>query len=60
MDGEVDDYEQIKYHFARYCWPRRDDRTPSDRCTWGELFRDKYGESLNAYAQRVRNDADSL
>lgn len=48
------DLDRLKHCAARWCWPRRDDRTPSGSATWAQWFRERYGESLFEYRERVK------
>jgi hypothetical protein len=39
-----------RYHFARFCWVRRDKIAPKSNITWGQLFERNEGVSLHQYA----------
>lgn len=48
--------EQMKYGFARYVWPRRDQLTPNKtpdgaRETWAQLFERTHHQSLLDYVK---------
>lgn len=45
------DKQAIQYHMARFCWVRRNKKTPSKKTTWGDWFEKRYGVSLNEYAK---------
>lgn len=45
----------LKYHAARTVWKVRHKKTPRGRLTWAQWFEDKFGESLNDYAVRMKN-----
>lgn len=51
--------DQLKLCFARYCWTRRHQKTPSGRCTWGERFEQMHGQSLEAYAAPLIAEAQA-
>jgi len=41
--------------FARFCWVRRYELTPSKKCTWEERFEQMEGVSLSRFAgERMR------
>lgn len=50
------DYENLKLHFARYCWTRRNQLTPKGRITWSERFEEMFGISLGEYAKLKQKD----
>lgn len=52
-----DDYEHIKLCAARFVWPRREQPTPNHDgryTTWAQWFAWKFGEDLEAFAERAR------
>jgi len=38
----------LMLHFARYVWPRQNDRTPSGK-TWAEVFENAHGMSISKF-----------
>ena len=49
------DQEHRRLCFARFCWVRRYELTPSKKCTWEERFGEMEGISLSRYAgERMR------
>jgi hypothetical protein len=50
--------DDIKYHAARWCWRRKGFATPNNpphrRVTWEQWFEKKFGEPLEAYAERMK------
>ena len=57
----MSDYEQLKYHAARYAYQRRAALVPSaerdprkPQTTWKQWWEKRFGESLDVYAQRHR------
>lgn len=48
------DPERLKYFAAKSAWHRRDQRTPSGRCTWAQWWENRYGERLAGYVERLR------
>ena len=49
--------EDLKLHAARWCWRRKGFATPNNpphrRVTWEQWFEKKFGEPLEAYAERM-------
>jgi predicted NAD/FAD-binding protein len=43
----------IKYHAARSIWRKRREFVPSRKYRWERWFEVKFGESLDAYAERA-------
>jgi hypothetical protein len=52
----MDIMERRKFYSALRCWAVRNERTPSDKSTWGEWFERMYGEPLAAYAERAAKE----
>ena len=49
------DQEHRRLCFARFCWVRKYELTPSKKCTWQERFEEMEGISLSRYAgERMR------
>jgi hypothetical protein len=49
------DQENRRLCFARFCWVRKYELTPSKKCTWQERFEEMEGISLSRYAgERMR------
>ena len=44
------DQEHRRLCFARFCWVRKYELTPSKKCTWEERFEEMEGVSLSRYA----------
>ena len=48
-------YEKDQAHrrlcFARFCWVRKSQLTPSKKCTWEERFEEMEGISLTKYGE---------
>jgi hypothetical protein len=60
--------EQMKYSFARYIWPRRNQPCPAMhmdkdgikiRVTWAESFKLKYRQSLDDYVAFCKANYDN-
>lgn len=52
------DLEKLKLHFARSCWKRRNELTPSGRVTWSQRFEEMFGVSLGEYAKEMKKKKD--
>ena len=57
----MSDYEQLKYHAARFAYKHRAELVPSaerdprkPQITWKQWWERRFGESLDVYAQRHR------
>ena len=49
------DQENRRLCFARFCWVRKYELTPSKKCTWQERFEEMEGISLSRFAgERMR------
>jgi len=51
-----EDFESLKRCNARELWRKREEETPSGRMTWGEWFTQKFGETLEQYAERLKQE----
>ncbi len=43
------DSGQLMLEFARYCWPIRRHMAPRGKYTWGEVFYNAHGISLDTF-----------
>ena len=45
--------EEKKYYAARFAWTNKSNFTPKG-VTWANWFKNMFGESLDAYAERMK------
>ena len=50
------EYEMLRLHFARYCWRRMNQLTPSGRVTWSKRFEEMFKISLREFANQATKD----
>jgi len=48
-------FEMLRLHFARYCWRRMNELTPSGRVTWSKRFEEMFSMSLREFAKKQAN-----
>jgi len=51
--------EERTTHFARFCWRNRTKLTPKRNITWGRLFEEMSGESLDSFARRKKDEQNT-
>ena len=47
------DFEYLKYCAARSVIPKQNQKTPSGKTTWGEWFKNRFGEDLDVYRKNL-------
>jgi len=47
---------QLMLHFARYVWPRQNERTPSGK-TWSQVFESAHNISLSKFKTLMEEDS---
>jgi hypothetical protein len=57
-DGFANDRERLAYFAWRAIKDRRDELTPSGRCTWLQWFKEKYAAQLDAVRERIQREMD--
>ncbi len=45
---------QIKLAAYKAVYPKKDEQTPSDKRTWGQWFKKKFGEDIEQYHNKVK------
>ena len=47
--------DDLRYHFARWCWPRQTRKAPSG-VTWDQVFQRHWGMTLLEYSEYIKRN----